>query len=65
MSFPGSTGTEVSLFKPQTECSNYLGNSGQTFENPCLYLLDCTSNPELNPSLVQHTGDYSTANFVE
>lgn len=36
MSFPGSTGTEVSLFKPQTECSNYLVNSGQTFENPSL-----------------------------
>lgn len=37
MSFPGSKGTEVSLFKPQTECSNYLIYSSQTFENSPLF----------------------------
>lgn len=36
MSFSGSTGSEVSYFKPQTECSNCFVHSGQTFENPSL-----------------------------
>lgn len=36
MNFSESPGTEVSKFKPQTGCSNYLVYSGQTFENASL-----------------------------